>query len=266
MKMRTLVVDDEPLARRRVARMLADEPTVQVVGEAGNGAEALEQIRALKPDLVFLDVQMPEMDGFAVLRELESGPMPMVVFVTAFDQYAIQAFEVHALDYLLKPFAPERLQAALRRAESQASRAGRDHERKLVELLEHVAREQQELGKRMAPQGPASGRLLVKQGERMVLLRSADVDWIESEGNYVGLHVGKQKYLVRGTMASMEEQLDARQFLRIHRGTIVNLDRVKEVRPWFAGDCIVVLKDATELRLSRRYRDRLEGLMGGEGG
>jgi two-component system LytT family response regulator len=266
-RLRTLVVDDEPLARRRVLRLLADEPSVQVVGEAGNGAEAVEMIREKRPDLVFLDVQMPEMDGFAVLRALEPEPMPMVVFVTAFDQYAIQAFEVHALDYLLKPFDPERLQAALRRAEAHAARAGRDHERKLVELLEHVAREQQEIGRRIAPQQPAaSGRLLVKQGERMVLLRSADVDWIESEGNYVGLHVAKQKYLVRGTMSSMEEQLDPRLFLRIHRGTIVNLDRVKEVRPWFAGDCIVVLKDGTELRLSRRYRDRLEGLMGGEAG
>ncbi|HEX8696304.1 MAG TPA: LytTR family DNA-binding domain-containing protein [Longimicrobium sp.] len=263
MRLRTLVVDDEPLARRRVLRLLAAEPTVQLVGECGDGREAVRAIRELRPDLVFLDVQMPEMDGFAVLRALEPGPLPMVVFVTAFDQYAIQAFEVHALDYLLKPFDPERLQAALRRAETRAHRAGRDHERRLVELLEHVAQGQQELGRRMAPPGAAAGRLLVKQGERMVLLKAEDVDWIESEGNYVGLHVGKQKYLVRGTMASMEEQLDPRRFLRIHRSTIVNLDRVKEVRPWFAGDCIVVLNDATELRLSRRYRDRLEGMVGG---
>ena len=264
MKLKTLVVDDEPLSRRRVQRMLADEPAVQVVGECGNGVEAVRAIRALKPDLVFLDVQMPEMDGFSVLRELEPEPLPMVVFVTAFDQYAIQAFEVHALDYLLKPFTAERMRAAVRRAQAQVARSGREHERKLVELLEHVAREQQEIGRRVAPAPAAgTGRLLVKQGEKMVLLRADDVDWIESEGNYVGLHVARQKYLIRGTMASMEEQLDPRRFLRIHRGTIVNLDRVREVRPWFAGDCIVVLKDGTELRLSRRYRDRLDELVGG---
>ena len=269
MTIRTLVVDDEPLARRRLSRLLQDEAGIEVVGVCANGRDAVRAIRDDAPDLVFLDVQMPELDGFGVLRELGAARLPAVVFVTAYDRYAIQAFEVHALDYLLKPYTPARLSAAVERASRQIHRSGPDTDR-LVELLEHLDRERRELASRIngnggahAPAAPMAatpahtGRLLVKEGERMFFVPVDRVDWLEAEGNYVRLHCGKDAHLVRGTLGGMEDQLDPRSFTRIHRSTIVNVDRVKEVRPWFAGDYVVKLQDGTELRLSRRYRDRL---------
>ena len=267
MTLRTVVVDDEPLARKRLARLLQDESGIEVVAVCATGRDAVRVIREQSPDLVFLDVQMPELDGFGVLREL-GARIPSVVFVTAYDRYAIQAFEVHALDYLLKPYTPARLSAAVERAARQLHRAGPDTER-LVELLEHLDRERRELASRVNGNGgtpapaPAAatpahtGRLLVKEGERMFFVPVDRVDWLEAEGNYVRLHCGREAHLVRATLGGMEDQLDARTFTRIHRSTIVNVDRVKEVRPWFAGDYVVKLQDGTELRLSRRYRDRL---------
>ena len=267
MKIGTLVVDDEPLARRRLSRLLLEEPGIDVVGTCASGREAVDTIRRDRPDLVFLDVQMPELDGFGVLAELGTE-LPTVVFVTAYDRYALQAFEVHALDYLLKPYTPARLSAAVQRAVRQlhapASESGR-----LAELLERLDRERRALAERLNGAGSASGapsvtapaahtgRLLVKEGERMFFVPVERVDWVEAEGNYVRLHCGRDAHLVRATLGGMEEQLDARRFTRIHRSTIVNVDRVKEVRPWFAGDYLVKLQDGTELRLSRRYRDRL---------
>jgi two-component system LytT family response regulator len=272
MKIRTLVVDDEPLARRRLSRLLQAEPGVEVLGVCASGREAVDAIRRDRPDLVFLDVQMPELDGFGVLAELGAEPLPAIVFVTAYDQYALQAFDVHALDYLLKPYTPARLSAAVQRATRQLLAPASDSAR-LTELLEHLDRERRELAARLdgappvsapapAPSpaaAPAShtGRLLVKEGERMFFVPVERVDWLEAEGNYVRLHCGRDAHLVRGTLGGMEEQLDASRFTRIHRSTIVNVDRVKEVRPWFAGDYQVMLQDGTELRLSRRYRDRL---------
>jgi two-component system, LytTR family, response regulator len=264
MKLRALVADDEPLARRRLVRLLEGRPGVEVVGECADGPSAVAAIRRERPDLVFLDVQMSGMDGFAVLREAGPGPLPLVVFVTAHDRYALRAFEVHAVDYLLKPLDPARLDAALERAAARAARGRRTHERRLVELLEELGREQRDLGRRLAP--PADGartpeRLLLKLGERMVFVPVEAIERVEAEGNYVRIHAGKERYLVRGTLAGMEKLLDPRRFLRIHRSTVVNLDRVREVRPAFAGDCTVVLHDGTELRLSRRYRDRLERIV-----
>jgi two-component system, LytTR family, response regulator len=266
MKIRTLVVDDEPLARRRLARLLDAEPGVEVVGVCASGREAVDAIRRDRPDLVFLDVQMPELDGFGVLAEVGAERLPAIVFVTAYDRYALQAFEVHALDYLLKPYTPARLSAAVERATRQLH-APADDAMRLAELLEHLDRERRELARKLdgaapapAPAAPApshTGRLLVKEGERMFFVPVERVDWLEAEGNYVRLHCGTDAHLVRGTLGGMEEQLDARRFTRIHRSTIVNVDRVKEVRPWFAGDYLVKLQDGTELRLSRRYRDRL---------
>ena len=269
MKIRTLVVDDEPLARRRLARLLEEEEGVEVVGVCATGRDAVERIREQEPELVFLDVQMPEMDGFGVLRELEAERLPAVVFVTAYDRYAIQAFEVHALDYLLKPYTPARLSAAVQRAARQLHGPGHSTDR-LAELLDHLERERRALAARVeggaaapaasAPSAPPpahTGRLLVKDGERMFFVPVERVDWLEAEGNYVRLHCGGEAHLVRGTLGGMEEQLDPRRFTRIHRSTIVNVDRVKEVRPWFAGDYLVKLQDGTDLRLSRRYRDRL---------
>jgi two-component system LytT family response regulator len=266
MKIRTLVVDDEPLARRRLARLLDAEPGVEVVGVCAGGREAVDAIRRDRPDLVFLDVQMPELDGFGVLAEVGAERLPAIVFVTAYDRYALQAFEVHALDYLLKPYTPARLSAAVQRASRQLQ-APASETLRLAELLEHLDRERRELAQKLngasAPPPPAApppahtGRLLVKEGERMFFVPVERVDWLEAEGNYVRLHCGREAHLVRGTLGGMEEQLDARRFTRIHRSTIVNVDRVKEVRPWFAGDYQVKLHDGTELRLSRRYRDRL---------
>jgi two-component system LytT family response regulator len=262
-KIRTLVVDDEPLARRRLSRLLDDEESIEVIGVAANGRDAVRAIRDDGPELVFLDVQMPELDGFGVLRELGGDRLPTIVFVTAYDRYALQAFEVHALDYLLKPYTPARLSAAVERAARQIRAPSPDAGR-LAELLEHLDRERRELAQRLNGGGaptaatPAhTGRLLVKDGERMFFVPVEKVDWLEAEGNYVRLHCGGDAHLIRGTLGGMEDQLDARRFTRIHRSTIVNVDRVKEVRPWFAGDYMVKLHDGTELRLSRRYRDRL---------
>jgi two-component system LytT family response regulator len=266
MKLRTLLVDHEPLSRDRIARMLADEPDVEVVGECAGGAAAVEAIRALDPDLVLMDVQMPGMDGFEVLRQV-APRAPRTVFVTAHDRHALRAFEVHAVDFLLKPFSADRLREAIRRAARQSPGARREAEQRLEELLERLGRDQRALGRRIpaAPERPAEypARLLVKKGERMVLVPVERVDWLEAEGNYVRLHAGTERHLVRATMNGMEKLLDPRRFLRIHRSTIVNLDRVREVKPWFAGDCIVLLEDGKELRLSRRYRDRLDRLVAG---
>lgn len=265
MKIRTLIVDDEPLARRRLSRLLEEETEVDVVGVCASGREAVEAIRRDRPDLVFLDVQMPELDGFGVLAEVGAQRLPAVVFVTAYDRYALQAFEVHALDYLLKPYTPARLSATVQRAARQLQAPGAEAGR-LAELLEHLERERRALAERLegtaapapTPPTPAhTGRLLVKEGERMFFVPVERVDWLEAEGNYVRLHCGRDAHLVRATLGGMELQLDARRFTRIHRSTIVNVDRVKEVRPWFAGDYLVKLQDGTELRLSRRYRDRL---------
>jgi two-component system LytT family response regulator len=261
MKIRTVVVDDEPLARRRLARLLETDASVDVVGVCANGRDAVKTVREAKPDLLFLDVQMPEMDGFGVLQALGGDGLPQVVFVTAYDQYAIQAFEVHALDYLLKPYTPARLSAAVQRAARQIAAPRATPADRLAELLEHLERERRDLGARLAgapPSPPAqTTRLLVKNGERMFFVPVETIDWLEAEGNYVRLHCGKEAHLVRATLSGMEEQLDPRRFTRIHRSTIVNLDRVKEVRPWFAGDYLVKLHDGAELRLSRRYRDHL---------
>ena len=206
------------------------------------------------------DAYSHPMDGFGVLRELGDG-LPQVVFVTAYDQYAIQAFEVHALDYLLKPYTPARLSAAVQRAAKQIAAPRATPADRLAELLEHLERERRELGARLngtpAPAHAQTTRLLVKNGERMFFVPVETIDWLEAEGNYVRLHCGRDAHLVRATLSGMEEQLDPRRFTRIHRSTIVNLDRVKEVRPWFAGDYLVKLHDGAELRLSRRYRDHL---------
>jgi two-component system, LytTR family, response regulator len=257
---RVLVVDDEPLARRRVLRLLEQEEGVEVVGECANGRDAADALVRDDPDLVFLDVQMPELDGFGVLEEVGPERMPLVVFVTAYDQYALQAFEVHALDYLLKPFDEQRFHQAFRRARVQLERRESTTQRRsLLSLLEQLGTEQRQLERLLTgAEGRYLERLMVKVGGRVIFLRAGEIDWVEAEGNYVRLHAGKQGYLVRETMSALEQRLDPRQFVRVHRSTIVNLDQVRELRPWFAGDYLIVLKDATELRLSRGYRAKLE--------
>jgi two-component system LytT family response regulator len=260
MAIRSLVVDDEPLARRRVLRLLRGEPDAEVVGSAATGDEAVEAVRTLAPDLLLLDVQMPGRDGFGVLDALGADAVPYVVFVTAYDRYAMRAFEVHALDYLLKPFDPGRFHRAFGRAREQVRRRDtREHRRRLIGLLGDLAAR----GPAASAEAPPSvERLLVRAEGRILFLRAGEIDWVGARGNYAELHVGAEAYLVRETMAELEARLDPRRFLRVHRSTIVNLDRVRELRPWFGGDYRVSLLDGTELHLSRLYRVRAAERLG----
>lgn len=252
--MRVVVADDEPLARRRMLRLLRDhDDHVDVVAVCETGAHAVEAIRETRPDLVFLDVQMPELDGFEVLERV-GGNLPAVVFVTAHDRYALRAFEVHALDYLLKPFDVERFNQALERGRSQVERSG-EGAGGLQALLEQLARER-------GPAQPAPRRrwldwVMVKARGRVEFVRTADIDWIEAEGNYVRLHAGKKAWLVREKIGALEERLDPDAFLRVHRSSIVQVDRLAEMHPMVAGDGILVLRDGTQVKLSRGYRPRL---------
>lgn len=252
MKIRTLLVDDEALARERLRDLLAGESDLEIIGECADGAEAIEAIERDAPDLVFLDVQMPELDGFEVLATARPARPPVVIFTTAYSEHALRAFEVHALDYLLKPFDGERLQVALRRA--------REHLR--LARVEALNEKLNALLAEMRPTPPGADRLVVKTGGRVRLIRTADVDWIESADNYVTLHVGAESLMLRETMASLEARLDPRHFLRISRSTIVNLDRIKELQPMFHGDYAVILRNGTRLSLSRSYRDKLQHLLG----
>jgi two-component system, LytTR family, response regulator len=251
-RIRTLIVDDEPMARERMAGLLAQEVDVEVVGQCADGIEAVQAIRQLSPELVFLDIQMPELDGFGVIEHVGPQRMPMVVFVTAYDEHALRAFEVHALDYLLKPFGRDRLQQCLEHARHQRdrSRAG-DLGRSLLALVEDFRPEQKK-----------PDRLVVKSGGRVFFVRTDEIEWIEAAGNYVRLNLENQTHLFRETMTQMEARLDPQRFVRIHRSRIVNADRIKELQPWFNGEYVVVLRNGTQLRLSRSYRERLEQQLG----
>ncbi len=241
MSLRALIVDDEPLARQRIRQMLKGEPDIAVAGEAGNGLEAVQLIESTSPDLVFLDVQMPELDGFGVVEAIGVDRMPATLFVTAFDQHAVKAFEVHAVDYLLKPFDRERFKKALDWVRAQqASRMGGT----LQSIIANRRNEQ-----------PHPDRILVKSGEGWVLLRTASIQWIEAEDNYVRLHVEGTSHLLRQTMNGILERLDPSRFKRIHRSAIANLDFIKELQPWSGGDLLVIMRDGTRLTLSRTYRD-----------
>jgi two-component system LytT family response regulator len=256
--LRVLIVDDEPLARERIHDLLRKEADVESITECGNGEEAVGLVRRLELDLVFLDVQMPGLDGFGVLERLWPDPTPLVIFVTAYERFALRAFDVHALDYLLKPFDAERFQAALARARTRlAGGGGAEFQRVLRTVLA-------ELKDREAGPTPAPAVLAVKSGQRIVPVRVDEIDWVEAEGNYVRLHVGKASHLLRQTIASLEESLDARRFRRIHRSTLVNVDRIRELQPWFRKDFKVILRDGTELTLSRSYTDRLPEFLGRE--
>jgi two-component system, LytTR family, response regulator len=248
MKIRTLIVDDEPLAREWVRNGLQDEPDVEVIGECGDGFEAVRAIAAEKPDLVLLDVQMPGLDGFGVLASVEPDKLPAVVFVTAFDRYALKAFEAHAVDYLMKPFSGERLHQAVERARAAIDRsASKDLKTQLRALLDDIERERQ------YPEW-----LLIKKDDRSVFLRVEDIDWIESARNNVRLHVGKDVYVYHETTSGIEARLDPKHFFRIHRSTIVHIERIRDMHPWFNGDYAVTLKDGTRLTLSSTYRERLK--------
>src|SRR5438128_5087005 len=221
---RTLIVDDEPIARRRLRSLLADEPDIDVVGEAVNGTEAVKTIVDTRPDLVFLDIQMPGLDGFEVIRAIADRHQPFVVFVTAHDEHAIRAFEVQAADYLLKPVVEKRFREAVRRVVARIRQGSSgDLTRQMAELLERVA---------PAPSRAGAGRIPVKRDGRVNFVRVEDIDWVEADGDFVKLHAGRETDSVRETMAEIALKLPAARFARIHRGVIVNADRVKEIQPW----------------------------------
>ena len=251
-RIRALVVDDEPLARDMIREMLEDDSEVEIVAECANGREAIETIKAIKPDLVFLDIQMPELGGFEVLESLDPEATPYIIFVTAYDQYAVRAFEVHAFDYLLKPFDHERFDAAWQRVKAQIKvDQNGERDRHILELLQELK------------SGPSHlERLVIKNGGRVFFLNVQDVYCIESEGNYVRVYDNQKSYLLRETISNLEEQLDPRQFRRIHRSAIVKIDRIKEMQPWFHGEYRVIMENGKQLTLSRNYRSNLQGAVG----
>ena len=251
-KIRALVVDDEPLARERVITLLQREGDVEVVGECSDGAQAVAAIQDRSPDLVFLDIQLPGGDGFDVISAIGAERMPPVIFVTAYDEYALRAFEVHALDYLLKPFGRDRFRETLQhaRVSVERRRAG-DLGRRLLALVNDIRPEPAQLE-----------RLVLRSGGRVFFIRTSDIDWIEAAGNYVRLHLGTESHLFRETMNGIETRLDPARFVRIHRSRIVNIERIQELQPSPTGDYVVLLNTGARVPLGRAYRDRLEERVG----
>lgn len=251
-KFRTLIVDDMLLARKRLRRVLSKDSEIEIVGECADGKEAVEAVRELKPDLMFLDVQMPETDGFQAVAEIGVENAPVTIFVTAFDHFALKAFEVHALDYLLKPFDVERLKKTVERAKELIRNRETDNpaDKRLIALLKDIKNEPKYLK-----------RLTVRSRGKTVFVAVDDIDYIEAEGNYLSVQTGKEAHLIRSAMHQFENRLDPEKFARIHRSTIINIDRVKEMHPLFNGDQLVIMKNGKELVLSRNYRDRLKDLL-----
>lgn len=259
-RIRTIIVDDEPTARRGVRLLLERDGGVEIVGEAAGGVEAAELIRREKPDLAFLDVQMPGCDGFAALSQLGPVAAPAIVFVTAYDEHALRAFEVNAVDYLLKPYDDARFAAALQRGKDEVRRRHADSvNSRLTQLLDYL----QQSGERAAApkEDPAGDRILLKSSGEIFFLKAEEIDWIEAEGDYMKFHVAGRAHLMRETMARLEARLDPKRFIRIHRSTIVNIDRLRKLSPSFAGEYAVILNDGTKLKLSRGYHERIATLM-----
>lgn len=241
MSIRALVVDDEPLARRTIRRFVGKNTGVEIIGECGDGESAVRAIQDSKPDLVFLDIQMPEMDGFQVLSKIGADQMPVTIFVTAHDRFALRAFDANAIDYLLKPIGKERFERALDRAKQRiAGKADGDEVQRIISAV----------GQRAAA-NKYPNRLAVPKNGRIMFVATHDIDWIEAEGNYVRLHVGSREHEFRETLAELGEKLNPAEFLRIHRSTIVNIERIEEIQPWFHGHHRVLLKNGKELRMSR---------------
>jgi two-component system, LytTR family, response regulator len=254
MTLRVIVADDEPIGRQRLVRLLQEEPDTVVVAACADGAEAVQAIRTNAPDLVLLDIQMPHLDGFEVVAALGDASQPAIIFVTAHDQYAVRAFEVHAFDYLLKPVDRDRLRQAIGWAitATPASARGNPTGRVLALLEELNARDR----------ARGRDRLVVRTPERAIFLRTETIDWIEAAGKFVHLHVGRAIHALRESMAELEQELDSARFLRISRSAIVNLDRIQEVQPWFQGDYVLILTDGTRLTSTRGYRENMRRLLG----
>jgi two-component system, LytTR family, response regulator len=249
---RALIVDDEPLARERIRDILEADSEIEIIGECAGGQEAIEAIEQQSPDLVFLDVEMPGKDGFAVLEELGPGLIPTIIFVTAYDQYAVRAFEVYALDYLLKPFDQERFEKALLRAKAHIQNEKSENiTERILSALEEIKSRPVHLE-----------RLVIKMNGHVFFVKTEDIDWLEAEGNYVRLHAGKESYLLRDTISALEGQLDPKRFVRVHRSAIVNIDRIQELQAWFHGEYRIILREGVQLTLSRSYREKLHELLG----
>jgi two-component system, LytTR family, response regulator len=247
-RVRALLIDDEALARKRLQRFIAREPRLELVGEAATGAEALTQIERLKPDLIFLDVQMPGLDGFDVIRQVDARWLPLVIFVTAFDQHAVQAFEVNALDYLLKPVSEMRFCAAVERALARVKEPASDVTQRVLAAFEQFQRDYD------------TQRIPVRSSGAITFVPTDELDWAEVVDDYVRLHAGERTHLLRETMNELERRLPASRFLRIHRSFLVNLDRVREIQPWSKGDYVLILHDGTRLVSGRTYRERVRQL------
>ncbi|HEU4640977.1 MAG TPA: LytTR family DNA-binding domain-containing protein [Gemmatimonadaceae bacterium] len=248
---RVLIVDDEPLARAHLRNLLSSDQEIEIVGEHGNGRDAVAAIREETPDLVLLDVQMPELDGFEVVRQVGVDEMPTVIFVTAYDEYALKAFEAQALDYVMKPVNRTRFRAAVERAK-EVIRAARASELRvpLGRLLEAIAAERRYLD-----------RIAIRTDGRIIFLRTDQIDWLEADDDHVRLHVGPKRYLHRDTLSRLEQRLSPNTFLRIHRSVIVNVERIREMQPWFQGDYVLILHDGTKLTSGRSYREKVRALV-----
>jgi two-component system LytT family response regulator len=269
-KIRVIIVDDELLARKALRVMLSRDPETEVIAECRSGREAVSIIREQSPDIVFLDIQMPEMDGFQVIEEIGVEQMPITVFVTAYDKYALRAFTAHALDYLLKPFDYDRFNTALQRAKThvQQQKIGAVSEN-LVALLKDIKPSSGgESSLKANDQKPADSsdkepidRVVIKSGGRIYFLKTEEIDWVEGAGDYLSLHAGSKSHLIRETMGTFHSKLDSKKFLRIHRSTIVNIDRVKDIQPLFKGEYVITLTSGTRLKSSRGYRHELQPLL-----
>jgi two-component system LytT family response regulator len=245
MSIKALIVDDEPLARERVRALLKNEPDIEILAECANGNDAVAAVKKHSPDLMFLDVQMPGLGGFEVVRALGKGKLPLVIFVTAFDQHALKAFEVHALDYLLKPFKPARFAETVQRArEALAKRDGSAVPQGILDLLNQ-----------MKPEREYLARIPVRTGERVVFVKAENIEYMEAAGNYVVLHLGKENHVVRETLTALEEKLEPKRFLRISRSTIVNVEHIKELQPLFKGEHAVLLLNGKQLTMTRGIRE-----------
>lgn len=251
MTIRCLVVDDEPLGRERIISLLRTIPDAELIGQCETGAEAVQAIEALNPDLLFLDVQMPELDGFGVLAAFDGTAVPAVIFVTAYDEYALKAFEVHAQDYLLKPVDADRFREAVQRAGTRL-RAEREQitNTRLLALLEQIERER-----------PRAARVPVHTNDRVFFLPVEEIDWLEAADNYVRIHAKGETHVIRKTLQHMEQALSPHVFVRVHRSAIVNVGRVREIQPWVGGEYVILLHDGSKVHTGRRYRARLEALI-----
>lgn len=259
-KIRTLIVDDEPLARRGLELRLGRRDDIEIVGEAGNGREAFHAVSALRPQLMFLDVQMPGIDGFELLRMLPAPQVPLTVFVTAYDHYALAAFAANAVDYLLKPVDDARLDESVERARSRlAARKTEDHYERLIKFIATLPGSQRAQADACLndDEPRSSGKLTIKDGHRLIRIDADAIRWIDAAGDYMCIHACNETHVLRGTMQQLEQRLDPQKFARIHRSTIVNLQRVREMRPHLNGEYFLVLDSGHELKLSRSYRDKL---------